>query len=142
MKIVSKTLCPVIETVIRESLKNYESSNDGNSLSDLYLYYYNDSDEIKVSVYDDMENLLNEVQLQKEEPLNAYTLRFVLQKLEQEQFFDKEYIMKPFTVSLVDENLVVIEELIYIDDDTLKLDNDLLANLDKELDDFLKTLME
>jgi hypothetical protein len=142
MKIVNKSLLPVIETAIKESLESYESNNDGNSLSDLYLHYDDENEEIKFSVYDDMENLLNEVQFPKEEALNTHTIRFVLQKMEQEQFFNREYIIKPFTVSLVDDSFIVLEELIFIDDDTLKLNDGLLAGLDKELDDFIKKLLE
>jgi hypothetical protein len=140
MKIINKSLFPVLETAFQESLRNYESSNDGRSLSDLYLYY--DKEEAKFSVYDDEENLLNEVLLQKEDVLNSATFRQVFQQMEQKNLFERDYIAKPFTISSVDENFIVLEELIFIDDDTLKLEEDLWVNLDKELDDFLKKLME
>ncbi|MDR1437265.1 MAG: hypothetical protein LBI65_04005 [Candidatus Symbiothrix sp.] len=140
MKVVNKSLFPVLETAVKESLKNYESSNEGRSLSDLYLYH--DKEEEKLSFYDDLENLLNEIQLQKSNSLNSATLRVLFQRLEQERFFEKDYIVKPFTVSLVDEGFLILEELIFVDDDTLKLEKNIWANLDKELDDFLKNLME
>jgi hypothetical protein len=140
MKIINKSLFPVLENAIRESLKNYESSNEGNSLSDLYLYH--DKEEAKLSIYDDLENLLNEISLQRGDGINTATFRFVCQQLEQTHLFEKEYINKPFTISLIDESFIVLEELIFIDDDTLKLGEDIWVNLDKELDDFLKNLME
>jgi hypothetical protein len=140
MKVVNKSLFPVLEAAVKESLNNYESNNDGHSLCDLYLYH--DKEEAKLSFYDDLENLLNEIQLQKSEALNSATLRSVFQELEQEHFFEKEYLSKPFTVSLIDESFIVLEELIFIDDDTLKLEESIWTNLDKELDDFLKDLMK
>ena len=45
--------------------------------------------------------------------------------------------MKPLSVSLTDEDFVVIEELLFIDDDVLRLDDPLLKDLDADLDDFL-----
>jgi hypothetical protein len=140
MKAINKSLCPILETAVREGLKNYESSSEGHSLSDLYLYY--DREDAKFSIYDDRENLLNEIQLKKENALNSATLQYLFQFLDRDHLFEKEYINKPFTVSLIDENFVVVEELIFVDDDTLKLGDDIWANLDKELDDFLKNLMK
>jgi hypothetical protein len=140
MKIINKSLFPVLATAFKESLKNYELSNDGRSLSDLYLFY--DKEEAKLSIYDDVENLLNEVQLHKGNFLNSVTLQYAVRRLEQERLFEKEYIAKPFTVSLIDESFIVKEELIFIDDDTLKWEEDIWGNLNKELDDFLKDLMK
>jgi hypothetical protein len=117
---VNKALVPVLETAIKENLKVFESNNEGNSLGDLYLSY--DEKNAVLSVYDDMENLLNEVQLSSEPGAISETLRYALQKLEQEDLFNKPYITKPFTVSLVDE--------------------DIWNRIDKELDDFLKDLMK
>jgi hypothetical protein len=140
MKQINKSLFPIFETAIQESLKNYESNSDGHSLTDLYLFH--DKEDIKISIYDDMENLLNEISLQKREMLNSATLRHIFQRLAQGKMFDRDYISKPFTVSLIDEGFVVVEELIFVDDDTLKLDEDIWVHLDKELDDFLKDLLK
>ena len=49
--------------------------------------------------------------------------------------------MKPFSVSLTDEDFVVIEELLFIDDDMLLLDDPLLKDLDADLDKFLADLL-
>jgi hypothetical protein len=43
---------------------------------------------------------------------------------------------------LVDDDKETIAELLLLDDDTLLVDNELLEGLDKELDDFLKELLE
>ena len=139
MKASVENLSPILESAIVESLSNYESNNDGSFLGDLYFRYDEDAG---LSIYDDMENLLNEIVLQGDQTAISHSLRHILQRLEQEHFFDKEYISKPFTISLIDEDFITIEELIFIDDDTLKLEGDIWDDLDKELDDFLKNLMK
>ena len=55
--------------------------------------------------------------------------------------FDSPHIMKPFSVSLTDEDFVVIEELLFIDDELLRADDPLLKDLDADLDDFLTKLL-
>jgi hypothetical protein len=140
MKTVNTILIPILENAIKESLENYESKNDGNSLGDMYLHY--DKGDNALFFYDDMDNLLNRVQLPTEQIFNSATFRHVLQQPEQAQLFDRDYILKPFTVSLVDKDMVVIEELFFLDDDTIQLKSDIWTNIEKELDDFLKDLMK
>ena len=55
--------------------------------------------------------------------------------------YDVPRFMKPLSVSLTDEDFVVIEELLFIDDDMLRLDDPLLKDLDADLDDFLANLL-
>ena len=50
--------------------------------------------------------------------------------------------MKPYSFVLVDEDKETVAELLLIDDDTLLVDDELLKGLDKELDEFLKNLLE
>jgi hypothetical protein len=140
MKAIDKTLIPALEIAIKESLQNYESRNDDNSLGDLYLQY--DQEENILFIYDDGENLLNEVQFPKDQDFSVGTLRFMLQLPEYAQLFEKEYIFKPFSVSLVDKDLIVMEEIYFLDDDTVKLNGDIWDNMEKELDDFLKNLLQ
>ena len=50
--------------------------------------------------------------------------------------------LKPYSFVLVDEEKETVAELLLIDDDTILVNNELLKGLDKELDDFLKDLLE
>jgi len=43
---------------------------------------------------------------------------------------------------LVDEDKETVAELLLVDDDTILVDDELLKGLDKELDEFLKNLLE
>jgi hypothetical protein len=139
MKIINKTQVSLLEIAIRESLKNYESKREANSLGDLYLYY--DTEENILFFYDDLENLLNEIQLPSGEELSLHTLRFVAQHLNQANFFDKDYIFKPFTISLTDKYFAVTEEVFFLDDNTVKLEGNMWSEMEKDLDSFLKDLL-
>ena len=149
MKEINEQLVLAIEPIVKQALDAFEAQQeDSNTLSDLYLYF--DEENASLIIYDDVENQLVESDLdnfaefsnqsREEEVINA--ARVAINKLNQESFFDKEYILKPFSVNFVDANFIVSEELIFVDDETLKLNDPLLANLDKELNDFLKELMK
>ena len=137
---MNKVPAPILEIAIRESLINYESKEDHNSLSDLYLYH--DVDDNSLTIYDDADQELNKIQLPDDGLFDlAHTLRHVLQHAAKERFFDREYIIKPFTVSLVDKDFVVLEELFFLDDDTIKINDSLWTNIEKDLDKFLEDLL-
>ncbi|MDR3218684.1 MAG: hypothetical protein LBU22_06845 [Dysgonamonadaceae bacterium] len=142
MKTISKTLVPVLEIALKESLDDYESKNEDNSLGDLYLYH--DESENALFFYDDRDNLLNKVQLPDNQSFNSATFRSLLQQPEMISLFEKDYIFKPFTISLVDKDFIVVEELFFLDDDTIKLDdvNEIWTHIEEELDGFLKDLIQ
>ena len=132
---------PILEIAIKESLKNYESREDRNSLEDLYLYH--DTEDNLLVIYDDTDQVLNKVQLPDNRFLNlAHALRQVLQQAGKERLFDRDYIVKPFTVSLVDKDFVVLEELFFLDDNTIKINDTLWTGIEKDLDAFLEHLLQ
>jgi len=131
----------ILEIAIRESLTNYESIEDSNSLGDLYIYH--DIEDNSLVICDYADHVLNSVQLPDKQVLNlTHSLRQVLQQAGKERLFERDYIIKPFTVSLVDKDFVVIEELFFLDDDSVKLDNTIWANIEKDLDDFIENLLK
>ena len=50
-------------------------------------------------------------------------------------------ILHPFSFVLMDEDGETMSDIYIVDDDTVILDTELLAGLDKELDDFLANLL-
>ena len=138
---MNKVLASIVEIAIKESLTNYETKEDRNSLEDLYLYH--DKEDNSLVIYDDTNHVLNKVQLPGDRSFNlAHTLRQVLHQAGRNRLFDKGYIAKPFTVSLVDKDFVVLEELFFWDDDTVKMSNIVWKNIEKELDDFIEKLLQ
>ena len=137
---MNKQLASILEIAIKESLANYKVKDDGNSLSD--LYFYHDSEDNSFVIYSDTELELNKVQLPDEQVFNIiHTLRQVLQQAGRERLFDRNYIVKPFTVSLIDKDFIVLEELFFLDD-TLKTGETIWKNIEKDLDDFLENLLK
>jgi len=148
MKMINKNLEPVLKSAIVESLKSYELNNEGDFLDDLYLYY--DSENYTLALFDDAEKELfsiplEEVSISSESDILQEiidTAKYVLNGLRVERAFDKEFICKPFTVSLVNSDFSIEEELIFLDDHTMKPENDLWFGIEKELDEFLENLMQ
>ena len=138
---VKKVPTSLLEIAITESITNYEAKEESNSLSDLYLYH--DSEENSLTIYDDTEYELNKIQLPDDRSFNLiHALRQALQYEGREGLFDRSYIVKPFTVSLVDKDFVVLEELFFLDEDTIKVEDTLWKNIEKDLDNFLKNLLQ
>ena len=70
-------------------------------------------------------------------------LRAEIAALNDQGYFDKLSLVKPYSFVLVDEDKETVAELMLKDDeDTLLLDDELLKGLDEELDAFLKDLLE
>lgn len=68
-------------------------------------------------------------------------LRTVVKRLQATNFFEKDIFVRPLSVSLTDEDFTIIEELLFIDDELIKIDSNLLENLDEELNSFLANLL-
>ncbi|MDD6211031.1 MAG: hypothetical protein PUB21_10545 [Bacteroidales bacterium] len=132
-----------------QALNRLEEENAGNPLSDLFVQV--DQQNGEVSIFDDTENLLGKEVVfdwvlpdMEEEKFDAKVtgdLKEVVNGLNEKGAFDKIYVVKPFSVSLVNDDFGVIEELLFLDDEMTKLDDELLKDMDKELDDFLKKLL-
>lgn len=147
--ILSQQSLSNIESAIRKAVGKY-ASNCGEPaiVTDIHLQpnqasgqfvIYNDEDEELANVmieewatYDD-DNFIEIV-----EP----TICNIINKIKEAGNLEKLTILKPYSFVLVDEYKETISELLLIDDDTLLVNDELLKGLDKELDDFLKELLE
>ncbi|MBQ8257204.1 MAG: hypothetical protein IJY98_04710 [Bacteroidaceae bacterium] len=98
-------------------------------------------------IYDDDDNTLARVHIKEWEGCNDEAvyekeLRNALGKMQEEGIFDSINIVKPYSFVLVDEEKEAIVDLLYVDDDTLILSEDLLEGFDEEMNEFLKHLLE
>ena len=147
MKLSQQSLS-TIESAIQKAAGKYVCGCDQTPVTDIHLQpdqtsgqltIYNDDDEELANVMieewatydgdDFMENV---------EP----NLKSILCRMKDAGDFDKVTILKPYSFVLVDEDKETVAELLLIDDDTLLVDDELLKGLDKELDEFLKNLLE
>ena len=113
------------------------------------LYFQLDRTTGVITIFDDDDNELAQATIAEwkdnaqEQPVSIEkTLRTELVQMQKVGLFDKINILKPYSCTLVDENKEAIVDLIYIDDDTLVLDSELLQGLDEEMNEFLKHLLE
>ena len=140
---------PLIEKAFVEAIDQLTKEESANLVSDFYVQV--DAETGELQIYDDAERLMNKVVIfdwvnspAEEDAFNkkvAAAIKAVLTILSTKNAFDSTRLVKPFSVSLTDEDFVVIEELLFIDDDMLLLDDPLLKDLDTDLDNFLANLL-
>ena len=139
----------VIEAAFQTAIDRLAADTAGNLLSDLYVQVDQETGELQI--YDEEEHLIEKTiiydwvnsQEAEEQFVKRVVgiLKNVLATFATKNSFDAPRFLKPFSVSLTDEDFVVVEELMFLDDDLLRLDDPLLQNLDKDLDDFLAKLL-
>lgn len=147
MKLSQQSLS-IIESAIRKAVGKYVCGCEQTAVTDIHLQpdptsgqlnIFNDDDEELANVMvEEWASYDSDDFLENVQP----SLRNVLSKMKDAGDFDKLTILKPYSFVLVDEDKETVSELLLVDDDTMLVDDELLKGLDKELDDFLKDLLE
>lgn len=134
-----------ISKVLTEAINSLNEGYTGSSLTDIFLVV--DKDSGNLSVFDDEENLLSQIIIEEwasedDDQVIARQLREVVEQFDMDNKFDTLDVFKPFSINIADENLIVQEELLVIEDDSvIRIENDFLNRIDKEFDDFLDKLL-
>ena len=139
MKATEQTLQEV-DRAIRKVAEKFPSSEEATMLTDIHLRVSQD--------YDDDDNEINRCVVEqwienKDDDFYqhvAATLRASL--LKQKEKIEQMSILKPYSFVLEDDDKETIEELYLVDDDTVILQEELMAGLNKDLDDFLDHLLK
>lgn len=139
----------VIESSFANAVSKLAADESGNLISDLYIQVDQESGEL--GLFDDEEHQIEKIVIfdwvnnaEEEADFNQKViaiLKNVLTVMAAKESFNNPRFLKPLSVSLTDEDFVVIEELLFLDDETLRLDDPLLKDLDKDLDNFLDKLL-
>ena len=145
MKATEQTLQEV-DRAIRKVAEKFPSSEEATMLTDIHLRVSQDSGELLA--YDDDDNEINRCVVEqwienKDDDFYqhvATTLRSSL--LKQKEKIEQMSILKPYSFVLEDDDKETIEELYLVDDDTVILQEELMAGLNKDLDDFLDHLLK
>ena len=130
----------VLESFLTSAIQKMVEDTKLNDISDIYLQADAESGELQV--YDEVFDWVNNSE--EESVFNkrvASAVKQALSALASKNVFENSHFVKPLSISLTDESFVVIEELLFLDDDTLRLDDPLLKDLDADLDDFLAKLL-
>ena len=127
----------IIESAIQKAINKYTCGCEQTIVTDIHIQPNQNSGEL--FIYDDEDEELSSVTIDE---WTAYEGDDFYEDAEENGSFDKLTILKPYSFVLVDEDKETISELLLVDDDTLLVNDELLKGLDKELDDFLKDLLE
>lgn len=138
----------IIESAIQKAVGKYACGCEQTVVTDIHLQPDQTSGQLNI-FNDDDEELANVMVeewatyegddfLENVQP----ALRNILSRMKEAGDFEKVTILNPYSFVLVDEDKETVAELLLVDDDTLLVDGELLKGLDKELDDFLKDLLE
>ncbi len=133
-----------LKNAIEKMVKNFVTAEE-TAITDFHLLVNGETGTL--SIYDDEDNTLASVHIKEwenshDEKRFEKVLRKELAKMQEAGIFDNLNILKPYSFVLVDEEKEAIVDLLYIDDDTLILSEDLLSGFDEEMNDFLKHLLE
>ena len=147
MKLSQQSLS-IIESAIQKAVAKYTCNCEQTVVTDIHLQpdqtsgqlnIYNDDDEELANIMiEEWATYEGDDFLERVEP----SLRNILCRMKDAGDFDKGTILKPYSFVLVDEEKETIAELLLVDDDTILVNDELLKGLDKELDEFLKELLE
>ena len=145
MKATEQTLQQT-ERAIRKVTEKFPPSEEATLLTDIHIRVSQDTGELTAFDDDDTEitRCVVEQWIENKDD-NFYkdvaaTLRSVLNKRKAQ--IENMSILKPYSFVLEDDDREVVEELYLVDDDTVILDEELMAGLDKDLDDFLSKLLK
>lgn len=144
----SDKISSLINNSFIDAIDILANNYQGDSLTDIFITVDKESGE--VSFYDDDENCIttvviedwiNRADLRDSEIISV--LRAITEELDDNDKFMPLEIYKPFSINYADENMVIIEELLLISDDSsVRADNDLLEKFDREFDEFLDKLLK
>ena len=145
MKATEQTLQQV-ERALRKVADKFPPKEEATMLTDIHIRVTQDTGELVV--YDDDDNEITRCVVEQwidNKDDNFYqevaaTLRSTLHK--QREKIEQMSILKPYSFVLEDDDRENIAELYLVDDDIVIIDEELMAGLDKDLNDFLTQLLK
>ncbi len=144
MKATEQTL-QQLERALRKVTEKFPVTEEASLLTDIHIRVTQDTGE--VMAFDDDERELTRCVVEQwidNKDDNFYNdaasaFRTAIKK--HKDSIEKMSILKPFSLVLEDDDKETIAELYVVDDDTVIIDEELMAGLDKDLDDFFAKLI-
>ncbi|NDV65568.1 hypothetical protein [Bacteroides sp. 224] len=138
----------LIESTIQKAMDNFPCGCERSIVTDIYLQANQSAGELVI--FNDEDEVLANCIIKEWIDYNGSdffkdmerVFTSILNRMKEKCIFDKPSILQPYSFVLVDEEKETIAELLIIDDDMMLVNEELLKGLDKELDDFLKELLE
>ena len=145
MKATEQTLQP-IERAIRKIADKFPADPESSLLTDIHIRVTQETGELMA--FDDDDNEITRCIVEQwidnkdDDFYEAITpiIRKCIEK--QKQLVEGLGILRPYSLVLEDDEKESVAELYVVDDDLVIIDTDMMQDLDKDLDDFLKKLLK
>ena len=145
MKATEQTL-QQIGRAIRKIAEKYPAKEEVSLLTDIHLRVTQDTGELMA--FDDDDNEITRCVVEqwidnKDDDFYAQIVPIIRRCIEKQKALAENMgILKPYAFVLEDDDKENVGELYVVDDDTVIIDTELMADLDKDLDDFFKKLLK
>ena len=145
MKATEQTL-QQIERAIRKIADKFPADPESSLLTDIHIRVTQETGELMA--FDDDDNEITRCIVEQwidnkdDDFYEAITpiIRKCIEK--QKQLVEGLGILRPYSLELEDDEKESVAELYVVDDDLVIIDTDMMQDLDKDLDDFLKKLLK
>lgn len=135
-----------LRNAIVEMTKHYTTATT--TVTDIHFQVNGENGNI--SIFDDDDKELSQAHIpewenctdDKHTVVFEKEIRNILTNIQKEGILDNMNILKPYSCLLVDEEKETIVDLLYMDDNTYIINDELLKGFDEEMEDFLKHLLE
>lgn len=145
MKATEQTL-QQIERAIRKITEKYPTTEGASVLTDIHIRVTQDTGELMA--FDDDDNEITRCIIEQwinntDDDFYDQIVSIIRRSLDaQKSLVDNMGILKPYSFVLEDDDKESIGELYLVDDDTVIIDTELMADLDKDLDEFFNKLLK
>lgn len=145
MKATEQTL-QQIERTIRKTTDKFPADPNTSVMTDIHVRVFQDSGEL--ITFDDSDEEITRGLVEQwidntDDDFYSAIPPIIRKCIEhQKELVENMGIMKPFTFVLENDEKEPIEELYIVDDDLVIIDDDMMQDLDKDLDEFLDNLLK
>ena len=136
----------MLDRAIRKIADKFPASEEAEQLTDIHIRVTQDTGELMA--FDDDDNEITRCVVEqwidnKDDDFYEQIVPIVRRCIEkQKELVDNMGILKPYSLVLEDDDKEHVGELYVADDDTVIIDSELMAGLDKDLDDFFENLLK
>ena len=145
MKATEQTL-QQIERAFRKLVDKFPVDHEAAMLTDVHIRVTQETGELVIFNDDDVELtrcVIEEWIDNKDDDFYEQIITIIRRCIEkQKSQVENLGIIKPYSFVLEDDDKESIGELYVVDDDTVIIDSELMANLDQDLDDFFDKLLK
>ena len=135
-----------IERAIRKIAAKFPPEAEANDMTDIHIRVIQETGEIRA--YNDNDEELDRCVVEEwigntDEDFYQQVPSVIRKCIENlKDIVENMSILKPFSLVLEDEDKETVEELYLVDDEMVIINPDLMAGLDKDLDNFLEDLLK